>query len=162
MKKLILMAIAIASTMSASANIYLDGLMSDIDMVNYFDDTVAEDDMNMLFKLDGLYYDTLVDTSVNLNNNVLFETYQTTTLITDTGASSIYQTGASQTVESILESLISNPNRDFGFNAKILVGNTSWNRNNGTENKVTFTELANGMYQSDDNYGADVYSYENL
>ena len=164
MKKLILMAIAIASTMSASANIYLDGLMSDLDMINYYDDTIAGDNdgMNSLFALDGNYYDTLVDTSVNLNNNVLFETYQTTTLITDTGASSIYQTGAGQTVESILYSLTRNPNKDFGFNAKILKGNVSWNRGNGTSNEVTFTELANGMYEADESYGGDVYSYKDL
>ena len=65
-----------------------------------------------------------------------FETYQTTTLLTDTGASSIYKTGASQTVESVLQSIINSGNKDFGLNAKILVGNVSLS--NGGSNKVTF------------------------
>ena len=157
------MAIAIASTMSASANIYLDGLMSDLDLDNYYTDTIDDSDMNLLFKLDGNYYDTLVDTSMNLNTNVLFTAGETITLLTDTGASSIYTTVAAQTAEGVLESIINNGNRDFGLNAQILVGNVSLS--NGGSNKVTFTELANGMYESSERtYGGDsmVYSYDDV
>ena len=158
-----MMAIAIASTMSANADIYLDGFMTETDMLDYQSDVDAGFDVNGLFEINGSFYDTFVDTSINLNNNVLFETYQTITLLTDTGASSIYTTGAAQTAESVLQSIIRSGNKDFGLNAKILVGNVSLS--NGGSSKVTFTELANGMYESSEttyNGGSMAYSYEDL
>ena len=152
------MAIAIASTMSAQADVYLDGLMSADEMIDWQSDIDNGDDVSGLFEFKGSFYDTFVDTSINLNNNVLFETYQTTTLLTDTGASSIYQTGVAQTVESILESLVNSGNRDFGFNAKIIGGtvqSTQGDRN------VLFTEQANGNYISNELNGSE-YNYEDV
>ena len=161
MKKLILMAIAIASTMSANADIYLDGFMTEADMFDYQEDVNAGFDVNGLFEINGSFYDTFVDTSINLNNNVLFETYKTTTLLTNTGASSIYQTGASQTVEGVFQAIVNNGNRDFGFNAKII-GGTIY----GTNSTALFTEQANGSYISNErvNYGgqATEYSYDDV
>ena len=67
------MAIAIASTMSAKADLYLDGFMTDQDMIDWQSDIDNGFDVNGLFELNGSFYDTFVDTSINLNNNVLFE-----------------------------------------------------------------------------------------
>ena len=158
------MVMAITFAMSAKADLYLDGFMTETDMFNYQSDVDSGFDVNGLFELNGSFYDTFVDTSINLNNNVLFETYKTTTLLTDTGASSIYQTGVAQTAEDVLLAIINGGNKDFGLNAKILVGNVSLS--NGGSNKVTFTELANGMYESNENYNYGgkpmVYSYDDL
>ena len=155
------MAIAIASTMSAQADLYLDGFMTDQDMIDWQSDIDNGFDVNGLFEFNGSSYDTFVDTSINLNNNVLYNTYQTTTLLTDTGASSIYQTGVAQTVENVFQAIVSNGNRDFGFNAKII-GGTIY----GTNSTALFTEQANGSYISNErvNYGgqATEYSYDDV
>ena len=155
------MVMAITFSMSAKADLYLDGFMSETDMFNYQSDVDSGFDVNGLFELNGSFYDTFVDTSINLNNNVLFETYKTTTLLTDTGASSIYQTGVAQTVENVFQAIVSNGNRDFGFNAKII-GGTIY----GTNSTALFTEQANGSYISNErvNYGgqATEYSYDDV
>ena len=155
------MVMAITFAMSAKADLYLDGFMTETDMFNYQSDVDSGFDVNGLFELNGSFYDTFVDTSINLNNNVLFETYKTTTLLTDTGASSIYQTGVAQTVENVFQSIVSNGNRDFGFNAKII-GGTIY----GTNSTALFTEQANGSYISNErvNYGgqATEYSYDDV
>ena len=80
-------------------------------------------------------------------------TYQTTTLLTDTGASSIYQTGVAQTVESVLQSLVNGGNRDFGFNAQVF---------GGTIDGITasFEELSNGNYSLElENYNSSSAEY---
>ena len=155
------MVMAITFAMSAKADLYLDGFMTETDMFNYQSDVDSGFDVNGLFELNGSFYDTFVDTSINLNNNVLFETYKTTTLLTDTGASSIYQTGVAQTVENVFQAIVSNGNRDFGFNAKII-GGTIY----GTNSTALFTEQANGSYISNErvNYGgqATEYSYDDV
>ena len=153
MKKLILMVMAITFAMSAKADLYLDGFMTDQDMIDYQSDIDNGFDVNGLFELNGSFYDTFVDTSINLNNNVLFETYQTTTLLTDTGASSIYQTGVAQTVESVLQSLVNGGNRDFGFNAQVFGGTID-----GIN--ASFEELSNGNYSLElDNYNSSSAEY---
>ena len=155
------MVMAITFAMSAKADLYLDGFMTDQDMFDYQSDIDNGDDVNGLFELNGSFYDTFVDTSINLNNNVLFETYKTTTLLTNTGASSIYQTGVAQTVENVFQAIVRNGNRDFGFNAKII-GGTIY----GTNSTALFTEQANGSYISNErvNYGgqATEYSYDDV
>ena len=160
-----LIALSIAAfSMTATADIYLDGFMSDQDLQWYQEDVDAGYDMNGLYEYDGDYYDTLIDTTVNMNTNVLFETYQSTTMYTNAGAKTVYQTGASQSTLDVLAHFQANNIKDFGFNAKVLVGNVSLS--NGGSNKVTFTELANGKYESSEryNYGGKpmVYSYDDV
>ena len=155
------MALSIAAfSMTATANIYLDGFMTFEDIQDYQRDVDAGYDMNGLYEYDGDYYDTLIDTTVNMNTNVLFETYQSTTMYTNAGAKTVYQTGTSQSTLDVLAHFQANNIKDFGFNAKILVGNVSLS--NGGSNKVTFTELANGKYESNEryNFGGSAMVYE--
>ena len=58
--------------MSASANIYLDGFMTETDLLDWQSDVDNGFDVNGLFEFKGDFYDTFVDTTINLNDNVLF------------------------------------------------------------------------------------------
>ena len=143
MKNKLMMAVGVAIAMgSANADLWLDGLMTDAEIQDYNYELSMGYDMNNLYEFNGNYYDTLVDTTVNMNHQKLFEDGHSTTYFTDTGAETIYQARDNFSMDDVMLHFESNEDKNIGFNAEILRGTDR------RGNRFEYQELANGMYQN--------------
>ena len=116
--------------------------MTDADLRDYNSELSLGYDMNDLYEFGGNYYDTLVDTTVNMNHNNLFEDGHSTTYYTNTGAETIYQARDNFSMADVMLHFESNEDKNIGFNAEILRGTDR------RGNRFEYQELANGMYQN--------------